>query len=115
MTESRPNQPDGMKSFRDGFWVGILNPKTLVFFAAILPQFIDRGRGSVTEQLLFLGVLFTVMALISDGSWGFLAGTARMWLASDPNRLIKLRTTGGVVMIVLGAFVVLAAIRHALG
>ena len=115
MTESKSNQPHGMKSFRDGFWVGILNPKTLVFFAAILPQFIDRGRGSVTEQLLFLGALFSVMALISDGSWGFLAGTARSWLASDANRLMKLRATGGGVMIVLGALVVTAAIRHALG
>lgn len=115
MTANNSGQPDGMKSFRDGFWVGILNPKTLVFFAAILPQFIDRGRGSVTEQLLFLGVLFAIMALISDGSWGLLAGTAREWLATDPNRLIKLRTIGGTVMITLGALVVIAAIRHALG
>ena len=115
MTVNKSSQPHGMKSFRDGFWVGILNPKTLVFFAAILPQFIDRGRGFVTEQLLFLGALFSVMALISDGSWGFLAGTARTWLASDPNRLIKLRATGGVVMIALGALVMMAAIRHALG
>jgi threonine/homoserine/homoserine lactone efflux protein len=69
----------------------------------------------VTQQLLFLGALFSVMALISDGSWGFLAGTARTWLASDPNRLIILRTVGGVVMIVLGALVMMAAIRHALG
>jgi threonine/homoserine/homoserine lactone efflux protein len=38
MTESKSNQPHGMKSWRDGFWVGILNPKTLVFFAAILPN-----------------------------------------------------------------------------
>jgi threonine/homoserine/homoserine lactone efflux protein len=114
MTERNSNQPRAMKSLHDGFWVGILNPKTLVFFAAILPQFIDRGRGSVTEQLLFLGVLFSIMALISDGSWGFLAGTARRWLASDAHRLIKLRATGGMVMIVLGVLVVMAAIRHAL-
>jgi len=115
MTEGTSGRPEAMKSFREGFWVGILNPKTLVFFAAILPQFIDRTRGAVTEQLLFLGVLFAIMALVSDGSWGVLAGTARKWLATDPNRLIKLRATGGTVMIALGTLVVIAAIRHAVG
>jgi threonine/homoserine/homoserine lactone efflux protein len=65
--------PSASRSIRDGFWVGVLNPKTLVFYAAVLPQFIDRDRGHVTFQLLFLGTLFAVMALMSDGSWGLLA------------------------------------------
>jgi threonine/homoserine/homoserine lactone efflux protein len=106
--------PSPSRSIRDGFWVGVLNPKTLVFYAAVLPQFIDRERGHVTFQLLFLGTLFAVMALMSDGSWGLLAGTARQWLATDPSRLIRLRATGGVVMIALGSLVVASAIQHAL-
>ncbi len=105
--------PSAFRSVRDGFWVGVLNPKTLVFFAAVLPQFIDRERGQITFQLLLLGTLFAIMAMISDGSWGLLAGTAREWLATDPERLLRLRTTGGVVMIVLGLFVVASAIEHA--
>jgi len=105
--------PGAFRSMRDGFWVGVLNPKTLVFFAAVLPQFIDRDRGHVTFQLLLLGTIFAIMAMISDGSWGLLAGTAREWLASDPNRLLKLRTTGGVVMIALGILVIASAIEHA--
>lgn len=105
--------PSPLRSVRDGFWVGVLNPKTLVFFAAVLPQFIDRERGHVTFQLLLLGTIFAIMAMISDGSWGLLAGTAREWLATDPKRLLGLRTTGGIVMIVLGLFVVASAIEHA--
>ncbi len=105
--------PSTARSMRDGFWVGVLNPKTLVFYAAVLPQFIDRERGHVTFQLLLLGTLFAVMALISDGSWGLLAGTTRQWLATDPTRLIRLRATGGVVMIALGVLVVASAIQHA--
>lgn len=105
--------PKALRSVRDGFWVGVLNPKTLVFFAAVLPQFIDRERGHVTFQLLLLGTLFAIMAMISDGSWGLLAGTAREWLATDPQRLLRLRTTGGVVMIALGLLVVASAIEHA--
>lgn len=113
MTMKSGRAPSATRSVRDGFWVGVLNPKTLVFYAAVLPQFIDRERGHVTFQLLLLGGLFAIMALVSDGSWGLLAGTARIWLATDPTRLVKLRATGGVVMIALGLLVVASAIQHA--
>lgn len=112
MTQKTGMQPAPLVSMRDGFWVGVLNPKTLVFFAAVLPQFIDRERGHITAQLLLLGALFAALALISDGSWGLLAGTARQWLATDTGRLIKLRATGGAVMIALGTLVIISAIRH---
>ncbi len=114
MTQQTGMQPSLSASVRDGFWVGVLNPKTLVFFAAVLPQFIDRNRGHVTAQLLLLGVLFAILALMSDGSWGLLAGTARQWLATDAGRLIRLRTIGGLVMIGLGVLVIAAAIRHSI-
>jgi len=114
MTMKNGTAPTAFRSMRDGFWVGVLNPKTLVFYAAVLPQFIDRERGHVTFQLLLLGALFAIMALASDGSWGLLAGTAREWLANDPSRLVKLRATGGGVMIALGLLVIASAIRHAL-
>lgn len=113
MTMRHGSAPSAFRSIRDGFWVGVLNPKTLVFYAAVLPQFIDRERGHVTFQLLLLGALFAIMALASDGSWGLLAGTAREWLATDPTRLVRLRATGGIVMIALGLLVITSAIRHA--
>jgi len=105
--------PSIRRSVRDGFWVGALNPKGVVFFAAVLPQFIDRERGSITAQLIFLGAVFAVLAFVSDGSWGVLAGTARNWLATDSKRLEKLRATGGVIMIVLGLQVLVSAIVSA--
>ncbi len=108
MTNLGSVEPRVFQSIRDGFMVGVLNPKGLVFYAAVLPQFIDRDRGNVTGQLLFLGALFSVLAFFSDGSWGLLAGTARAWLAGDASRLEKLRATGGCVMILLGASVILS-------
>jgi threonine/homoserine/homoserine lactone efflux protein len=105
--------PSIRRSVRDGFWVGALNPKGIVFFAAVLPQFIDRERGSITAQLIFLGAVFAVLAFVSDGSWGVLAGTARNWLATDSKRLEKLRATGGVIMILLGLQVLVSAIVSA--
>jgi threonine/homoserine/homoserine lactone efflux protein len=103
--------PTFWRSARDGFWVGALNPKGLVFYAAVLPQFVDIERGNVTGQLLFLGALFSILAFISDGTWGLLAGTARAWLASDEKRLELLRIIGGCVMIILGLLVIASALR----
>ena len=105
--------PTPRAAARDGFMIGVLNPKTLVFFAAVLPQFIDRERGQVTGQLLFLGAFFVAMALISDATWGIIAGTARNWLGGERHRLVTLRTFGGLVMIILGALVIIAATRNA--
>ena len=106
MTNQGPVEPTVFQSIRDGFMVGVLNPKGLVFYAAVLPQFIDRDRGNIPGQLLFLGALYSVLAFFSDGGWGLLAGTARAWLAGDASRLEKLRATGGCVMIILGASVI---------
>jgi threonine/homoserine/homoserine lactone efflux protein len=57
-----------------------------------------------------MGLVFCVLAFISDGTWGLLAGTARQWLATDHGRLEKLRATGGTVMIILGVLVLISAI-----
>ena len=102
--------PTFWSSARDGFWVGVLNPKAIVFFAAVLPQFVDIDGGNVTAQLLFMGLVFCVLAFISDSTWGLLAGTARQWLATDARRLEGLRATGGLVMIVLGVLVLISAV-----
>ena len=110
MTSQGDVAPSIRRSIRDGFWVGALNPKGVVFFAAVLPQFIDRDRGSVTAQLILLGAIFSILAFFSDGSWGILAGTARNWLATDATRLERLRAIGGAIMIILGLSVLYTAI-----
>ena len=103
-------KPSALRSARDGFWVGALNPKGLVFFAAILPQFLDQDSGNVTSQLVLMGATFSVLAFISDGSWGLIAGTVRQWMATSPARLVTMRRIGGIVMILLGLFTLLSAI-----
>ncbi|MFD9892675.1 LysE family translocator [Amycolatopsis sp. NPDC059027] len=87
---------------RDGFVVGFANPKSIVFLAAILPQFVDAHAGSVPPQMLLLGVCLPVIALISDSVWALIAGTARAWFARSPRRLRLVGGTGGLVMIGLG-------------
>jgi threonine/homoserine/homoserine lactone efflux protein len=87
---------------REGFFVGVTNPKTVILFAAVLPQFVDADRGHVTLQLLALGAVCLVIALLSDSTWGLLAGSARAWLARRPGRLAAVGGTGGLITVALG-------------
>jgi threonine/homoserine/homoserine lactone efflux protein len=92
-----------LRILRDGFLVGVTNPKAIVFFAAVLPQFVDRGAGHVALQMLLLGAVFIGIAVVSDGSWALVAGTARAWLGRNPRRLELIGGTSGLAMIGIGA------------
>ncbi len=87
---------------REGYLVGVSNPKGLLIFTAILPNFIERSAGHVTLQLASLGMICVVVALLSDSSWALASGTARHWLGRSPKRLQALSAGGGVAMIALG-------------
>jgi threonine/homoserine/homoserine lactone efflux protein len=86
----------------EGVVVGVTNPKWVVFFSAILPQFIDPAGGPVALQMLALGAIAVGIAVLSDSVWGMVAGTARSWLARSPRRLAALGGAGGLTMIGLG-------------
>jgi threonine/homoserine/homoserine lactone efflux protein len=91
-----------LRILRDGFLVGVTNPKVIVFFAAVLPQFVDRSAGHVPLQMLLLGAVFIGIAVICDGSWALAAGTARAWLGRSPRRLELIGGAGGLAMIGIG-------------
>ena len=105
------SEPTLWHCIRDGFWVGALNPKGIVFFAAVLPPFVDKEQGHISQQLVLMGVIFAVVAFFLDSTWGLLAGTARNWLAGDAKRLILLRAIGGIVIMILGILVIATAAR----
>lgn len=86
----------------DGFIVGISNPKSIVFFAAVLPQFVEPDAGRVPLQLLLLGLVSIAAALLSDSVWALIAGAARDWFGRSPARLATIGGAGGLVMIGLG-------------
>lgn len=96
-----------LTTFRQGFFVGVTNPKTVVFFVAVLPQFVDFAAGMVAAQMMVLGLVFTLVALVFDSVWALIAGTARQWLSSSPRRLAALRSTGGALIVGLGTAVAL--------
>ena len=88
--------------YREGFVVNLLNPKTALFFLAFLPQFVDASRGAVAFQIAFLGLLFTLMGLTSDGLYALVAGTAGQWVKRNGHYLRWERYVTGSVFIGLG-------------
>ena len=96
----------------EGFVVGVTNPKTIAFFVAVLPQFVDYSAGGIPWQLAELGLVFVVLALICDSCWALAAGTARAWFANSPKRIARLRATGGGMMIGLGGILLLTGNKH---
>lgn len=88
--------------FSQGIVVNILNPKTALFFFAFLPQFVDPARGRVAVQILFLGVLFAVMGVLSDSVWALSSGTVAHWLSRDKRWMRTQRYVSGGMLISLG-------------
>jgi threonine/homoserine/homoserine lactone efflux protein len=93
---------DARRAAREGFIVGFANPKAVILFAAVLPQFVDRSAGHVPIQMLVLSLISFVNALVTDSAWGIAAGAVRSWFARSPRRLELIGGTGGLMMIGLG-------------
>ena len=66
--------------FADGVIVSVLNPKIALFFLAFLPQFVSPSHGAIEVQILLLGLLYSLLAFLTDGTYALLAGGLREWL-----------------------------------
>jgi threonine/homoserine/homoserine lactone efflux protein len=106
-------QPQSLRRiFSQGVVVAALNPKTALFFVAFLPQFVDPARGAIAGQMLVLGCIFVMLAVVSDSLYALLAGTAGRWLkGSRTVRRIERYLVGG-VYIGLGVTAALADARR---
>ncbi|GAA3531380.1 LysE family translocator [Aeromicrobium panaciterrae] len=107
-TAEAPRTVSSAAVLRQGFIVGATNPKTIVFFVAALPQFVDFHAGAVPLQMIVLGLVFTVIAFACDALWALVAGSARVWFERSPRRLAAVRGSGGTMMIGLGGTLLLA-------
>jgi threonine/homoserine/homoserine lactone efflux protein len=99
-----PARRSGPRLLIEGFVVGVTNPKSIAFFLAILPQFVDLHAGSVALQLFVLGAIVVTIGVACDAVWVLLASAARDWFGRSPRRLEGMGATGGALMIGLGAF-----------
>jgi threonine/homoserine/homoserine lactone efflux protein len=91
--------------------VATLNPKTALFFVAFLPQFVDPSRGAIAGQMLGLGAMFVMLAVVTDSMYALLAGTAAQWLKGSTSVTRAKRYLVASVYIGLGLTAALAGAR----
>ena len=100
------------RSVREGFLVGVTNPKTFILFGAVLPQFVDRAAGDVPVQMLLLALISISIGLVSDSAWALAAGGLRAWFARSPRRFALVGGAGGLAMIGVGVSVAVTGRPH---
>lgn len=80
----------GRQHLRQGFVVGITNPKSIVFLAAALPQFVDPVRGHVVTQILVLLIVYSLLCMVGDTSWGWRSFTEALRATTGPEPTLAL-------------------------
>ena len=94
--------------FLHGMAINLLNPKVILFVLSLLPQFVDPARGSTATQILVLGAVMIVVALISDTAYALASGTLGAWLQRHPGSTTRTDRASGLVYLMLGLLVALA-------
>jgi threonine/homoserine/homoserine lactone efflux protein len=74
--------PPGRVDVLRGFLVALLNPKTIAFFTAFLPQFVDPTL-PVERQLAVMCAVSAVLAALLDAGWAVAAGLGRAWFMTS--------------------------------
>lgn len=87
---------------RQGFLVEVLNPKTVLFFLAFLPGFVDQDSGSIGLQMLILGLLIPLTAIPSDVSVSLAAGSLAERVRARPRFGVGLELASAIILVALG-------------
>jgi threonine/homoserine/homoserine lactone efflux protein len=96
-----PNQGLG-KIFRRGLRITIFNPTAALFLLAFSPQLVDTTKSTATIPLFTLGCSFVILAIISDGIYSMIAGTAGNWLKGNTKAVKIEKFIMGCMYVVLG-------------
>jgi threonine/homoserine/homoserine lactone efflux protein len=90
------------QSFWQGFITSVFNPKTAIFFLALLPQFVQADSGNIVLEFIVLGLLFNVITLIPILGYVYLAAAFSGWLRRNPTFLRYQQVVTGTLFIGLG-------------
>jgi threonine/homoserine/homoserine lactone efflux protein len=101
------------RSARKGLLIGLGNPKMVIFYLALLPQFVQPGRGSQAVQILVLGTVIWAIGTIWDLAFACVSGTIGTWLESRPRRIRVQPAIEGVTYLALAAWAATTGERNA--
>jgi homoserine/homoserine lactone efflux protein len=105
---SRPPVP-ARRACRDAVLTNLLNPKVILLFVALYPNFVTLGRGDVTSQLLALSAILIVINVLWQAPLAWAAKSVRRWLGRPPVQRLVSRLTGAILLV----FAVLILFEHA--
>jgi len=94
--------------FRESVVVELTNPKTILFYLAVLPQFVNYDVGQVSLQLIILGLIVTISAIPCDLLVCFSASRAAAWLNRNGKARQWLDRVAGSILITLGGYVLVS-------
>jgi threonine/homoserine/homoserine lactone efflux protein len=89
--------PRGRSVFGQAFVVAITNPKTILFYAAFFPQFVDREL-AIAPQLVAMSVAFVVIGIVFDSTYALLAARIRPLLMGERRTRIRNGLTGSLLI-----------------
>jgi threonine/homoserine/homoserine lactone efflux protein len=92
------------RTWRQGFLVGIANPKVALFFLAFFPQFVHPDAGPVVGQILVLGAIFVTIGVALDVTYGVAGGALGTVLARNGAAIRRSRLTAGLSYLALGGY-----------
>ena len=98
--------------YSQGFVVNLFNPKTALFFFAFLPQFVNTSNGNITLQLFLLGIIFVVMAIITDSAYAIISSLIANQLNANQNFARNQRSFTGLIYIGLGVVTAFTGSRN---
>ncbi len=98
--------PGTLRVFRDGVLVDVLNPKTVLFFLALLPPFVDPESGHVAAQTMGLGLVVVAMAFLLDGTYAVAAGALRHRFSGPATGRVVSRVSGTALLGLAGVALV---------
>jgi homoserine/homoserine lactone efflux protein len=104
--EKQPAETSGRVNFTRGFLVALSNPKTIAFFTAFLPQFVDPHLPAATQLAVMCSVT-ALFAAVSNTAWAIASGMGRAWFMR-PERTKLLGRISGAVLIGGGVWLSLA-------
>ena len=97
--------------YRRGVIMNVTNPKVSIFFLAFLPQFVNAGNGSVTGQVVVLGLMFIGATIVIFGGVAFMGGALQDFLIRSPKAQLIMNKVSGVVLAALALRLAVTGIR----
>lgn len=96
-TTNNENQHNEKSAFKQGLFSNVLNPKVAMFFLTFLPQFVKTGTDA-TQQLIVMGVIYTVLSIAWFFVYVFFINYLRKWLMSPKVQGVMDKATGLVLI-----------------